>query len=354
MKKKTAYLILAMAAVIGISVPSFAANSRNYADGTLPLKSKNTLKYSGADGKVELYADDLELLADKVVTIPDRVFDPDIYTHSHTWEYININEQTHTKHCQECGSDNDLTNKHTAIQQENTSISYNGNTYSGIRYTCECGYQWIKEKSHSYVYMPVDDISHSITCALDGTAYCSGLRAYEEEHVFGEIIADSDNMHHTVRCDSCGYEKTQECDYTDHSEVSEDGMEITWYCECGNRITEPYTDNDIGADADLDGDADQDAVSDPEVNANPDMDSDANPDADKENADSQSTETLIYVSNQDGTHEVMQGQKILKPSEQCTLIVDLDTYNDVTRQVTYTCEFCNYSILDVYEPDMGE
>lgn len=264
MKKKTVYAALAAAIAMGISVPCFAANADNTKDLSF-LKSKGTLKYQSDAGTVELYASDITLLADKIFTMPENAFEPAFYTHVHVWEYTNINELTHTKQCEECGYD--ITNGHKAGLQENTTISYEGSTYAGILSTCECGYQWTKERYHNYEYAQYDDTKHMVSCALDGTEYCSGFQAYAEEHVFDGILADDDNQHHTLTCISCGYEKTEECDYTAYYVIDEDAGEIAWYCQCGNMITEPYTsdtEQDTVSENDLDdagADTEQDAVS---------------------------------------------------------------------------------------------
>lgn len=343
MKKKTAYLILTIATVTGISVPSFAAaNGRNYANSTLSLKSKNTLKYSGSNGKIELYADDLALLADKVVTIPDKIFDPNVYAHSHIWEYIDINDQTHKKHCAECGSDNDLTNKHTAFQQETCNISYGDSIYAGAIFTCECGYQWTKERYHNYEYAYADDNKHLVTCALNGTEYCSGFQTYSKDHFFEGVVSNDDNMHHTSLCAECGYERMEACDYTDYFKIDDDSGETLWYCQCGNWITEPNVPNT---------DANDDGTDDTDIDSDHDTGSDT--DADQITDLQTSTETA-YVSNNDGTHKVIQGEDILKLAETCTLIADLETYDDATGQAAYTCELCNYSIVDTYNPDERE
>lgn len=343
MKKKIVYLILTAVIILGISVPCFAASANTGNIGDISsLRSRNRLKYQSAEGSVELYSDDIMFLADKISTIPNRAFDSGIYSHVHVWEYIDINDLTHTKHCEECGSENDITNPHTAAQRESYEISYDGSTYGGARLTCECGYQWIRESSHNYIYTYVDDTKHSVTCALTGTEYCTGFDSYEEEHVFDEATADNDGLHHTLKCSSCGYERVEECDYTDHFEIDEDAAEITWYCQCGNYITEPYTETDISTDPDTD------------TGASTDTDTDTDSNSDPENANPKISEVTIYVSNNDRTHQVLQGEDVLETAQPCTLTVDPESYDDITGQAVYVCEYCNYSIEDVYEPDQGE
>lgn len=261
-KNKAASLVLAALVVTGISVPSLAAYGAAGTGDTMSLKSRNTLKYQSAAGAVALYGEDMELLADKILTMPDRAFSPDIYTHIHAWEYININAQTHTKHCAVCGSENDMTNRHTAAGRETCSISYHGNTYNGNRYTCECGYQWSRENAHNYVYTCLNDTDHSVACALDGTEYCAGFTSYEEAHLYEGAVAEDDNLHHTLTCAWCGYEKAEECDYTDHYEINENTAEIIWYCICGNYIIEPYVDEGTGIGTDAENAAGTETVGD--------------------------------------------------------------------------------------------
>lgn len=334
MKKKLLFPVLATVLVLlAIGTTCLAASSTDIVSS---IKSQNTLKYQGADGEVALYGSDIMLLAGKLSSIPDRPFDPDIYTHIHSWEYIDINDSTHTKHCAVCGSENDLINPHTASQKEPCDVTYGGNTYNLNKCTCECSYQWIEEYGHHLVYESVDDTEHSVSCALDGTKYCSGLRSYTDEHYMDDILPNDDNIHHTLRCSACGYEKEEACDFTDHSEINEDGTEITWYCLCGNSTTEPYTDSS--------GDPD----------TTPD---DSNPDDATENTDetpSQTPDVASYISNNDGTHKVMSGTEIISSAEPCSLIADPESYNDVTGKATYTCELCSYSVEDDYEPVTGE
>ncbi len=349
-------------ALLGISIPCFAADGNN-SDGIFSPKSHNTLKYQGADGNVELYGSDITLLADKILTIPDRPFDPSIYTHIHTWEYININTNTHTKHCAECGSENDLTNRHTVSQKEGCDVAYGGKTYRLDKCTCECGHTWIAENTHNLIYVSVDDMEHSVACALEGSEYCPGFRSYKEEHSI-DIEAGANNMHHTLKCMSCDYEKEEECDYTDHSEVNEESTEITWFCQCGNSKTEPYTDPaSINPVSDADADTPPDTDNDTDADTPPDTDNDTDNDPGSDHADSDEVSDTVdplipavtsYVSNHDGTHQVMSDEEVCEPAEPCSLEVDPATYNEVTGQATYTCRFCNYNIVDSFEPNEVE
>lgn len=341
MKKKKGQLSLLIAALLGISIPCFAADGNNTAGIFFP-KSHSTLKYQGADGTVELYGSDIRLLAEKISTIPDDPFDPDIYAHTHIWEYININADTHTKHCEECGSENDLTNRHTVSQKEGCDVTYGGKTYRLDKCTCECGYVWIAENTHNLIYVSVDDTEHSVACALDGSEYCPGFRSYTEDHSI-EIEANADNTHHTLKCMSCDYEKEEECDYSSYSEVNEDGTEITWFCQCGNSKTEPYTDTGTDTPPDTEDDTD----------SNPGSDHDE-PDAVSDTTESTIPEATSYVSNHDGTHKVMSGGAVYESAEPCSLEADPATYNATTGQATYTCRFCNYNIVDSFDPNVEE
>lgn len=257
MKKKTAYLALTAALVFGISVPCSAAGAGSNTADISALRSRNTLIYQSAEGSVGLYSDDIMLLADKISTIPNKTFDPGIYTH-----------------------------------------------------------------------------------------------VYDEEHLFEEMMANEDNLHHTIKCISCGCDKVEECNYTDCFETDGNAAEMTWCCQCGKKITEPYIDDDMDADSDVDADTDTGIG----IEAEPDEDFSSNPDEYQENGDSHISAALtyIYISNQDGTHQVIQGEDILETAEICNLIADPETYDDATGQAVYTCELCNYSIADTYNPDKKE
>lgn len=345
MKKKPVIIAITAIMILGIGTTCMAASST---DIITSVKSKNTLKYQGADGDVALYSSDIILLARKLSTIPDRPFDPGIYTHIHAWEYINVNDDTHTKHCPECGSENDITNTHVAIQRDACDINYGGNTYTLCKCTCECGHQWMEENSHNLAYESVSDTKHSISCALDGTEYCSGYRSYNENHSLGQI--PDDNTHHTVKCSLCDYETTEECDFTDYSEVNEEGSEITWYCQCGNSKTEPYSDTNATTTASaLSNDLD---INEGSVNTDT-----TNQQNEANNSSSTTQQTAVvasYISNNDGTHQVLSGTEVINASEPCSLTVDPDTYNEVTGKATYECNLCNYSMEDDYEPVTGE
>lgn len=72
MCKKIAGLILVLGISLGFSQTSLAANEYN-------LKSCNTLAFSCDQGSIEIYAADINLLADKIFTMPDQPWDPGLY-----------------------------------------------------------------------------------------------------------------------------------------------------------------------------------------------------------------------------------------------------------------------------------
>lgn len=226
MHKKTIIItILILVFTLFICIPATAADASTDKN----IKSKNTLKFESAEGSIAIYSDDIRLLADKIYTMPAKTWSPSLYAHSHIWEYININTQTHTKHCSECGSQNDATINHKTSSAEPYDISYNGKKYGGNQYTCECGYQWVHEASHNYVYNETNATHHTVSCALNGTPYCDGLNAYQEMHDFGEPVI-KDATHHFIICKLCGAKITEKCVF----EVTNDGTDSTEYCLCGN------------------------------------------------------------------------------------------------------------------------
>lgn len=345
MNKKLLLPILTAVLVLGIGTTCLAASST---DITSSVKSKNTLKYQGADGKVELYSSDIILLARKLSTIPDRPFNPDVYTHTHVWEYIDINETSHTKHCPECGSDNDIAVPHTVSQKESCEISYEGETYHLDKCICECGYQWVEEDNHHLVYESVNDTKHSVLCALNGTEYCSGFQSYNEVHSMEQIIPNNDNMHHTLKCLLCGYEKEEECDFSNHSEISADETEVTWFCQCGNYKTEIYTESNISTNA-IDSLSDEPVLDEPTDNANEVMQQTVTNNTDESSF--QTPSVASYVSNNDGTHQVTSASGVISTAEPCSMVAAPDTYNNVTGKATYKCGLCNYSVEDDYKPE---
>lgn len=290
-KKAIATTILTGILALGISIRCIAA-------GADDIQSHGTLIHQSGTESVAIYSSDISLLASKIFTIPDTVYDPLNYTHLHTWVYKDINDQTHTKYCTDCGVE--LVNNHTASEKESCSITYGGDTYSGYLYTCACGYQWTVEAAHTYVYTYKDEALHTISCALAGTDYCTGCSEIDETHTF-YLTACEDGEHHTATCTYCGYEVTEECDFT-YDYESDGENTIICYCECGNSITEVYNDG------------------------------------------------YQYVSNGDGTHQVPDDDGNIE-DEDCDLIADPDTYDEEAGTATYTCPYCGYSVTDSYTPD---
>lgn len=241
MHKRTFWIGMIVVTILGTGIPCFAANR----SGTSIVKSNNTVKFQSEDGIVEMYGSDIHLLTDKVSTIVTKPFDSGRYTHVHSWQYININASDHTKRCVTCGSDYDITIGHRETQKEAYEIFYKGVIYPGNQYSCECGYQWILEASHNFVYNYADEDTHRIECALDGTDYCSGFESYLNEHTADEIIPNDDNEHHTFIC-ICGYAKEEECDYTTYYAENEETGETIMCCICDNSIVGSEEQDTIG------------------------------------------------------------------------------------------------------------
>lgn len=206
------------------------------------LKSYGSIVYEDPNGSVKIYADDIVLLQEKLASVPDEIFDPILYSHTHVWEYINITDQSHTKHCDGCGEKYDLVNQHSAMETEECTIFSDGKEYPGYEMVCECGYRWKAEADHSLIYIPQNGTYHTLSCALDGTDYCSGT---DSEDILHEIaLQPADDTHHQNVCEICGYKGDIEVcvfDIPDADSLMEGGnmAEIRKYCECGNSITEP-------------------------------------------------------------------------------------------------------------------
>ena len=99
MRKKIGVLI---AILIFTGIPlAVKATSEN---GNPNIKSYGSIIYKDSSGSVELYAEDIAFLQEKLASVPDEIFDPVLYSHVHEWEYINVNKNTHTRHCAVCGS----------------------------------------------------------------------------------------------------------------------------------------------------------------------------------------------------------------------------------------------------------
>lgn len=178
------------------------------------LSSRGTLIYDESEKGAQIYAADFLLLRDKLDSISNTVFEPTQYTHFHQWEYRNINEETHTRHCESCGSASDMVSAHRAQRREGCSIFHNGEEYPGIRYTCICGYQWEQEASHTLSFEAVDENVHRSRCCLGDTEYCPGYEPVTEEHYAFFYKPCEDGLHHIKVCMDCGYRHEEECSFT--------------------------------------------------------------------------------------------------------------------------------------------
>lgn len=199
------------------------------------VNSRGAIVYQDDGEKAEIYAADLLFLKEKLDTVPDEIFSPSYYAHVHQWEYRNVNDRTHTKHCEKCGDAYDLTNAHQAVREEDCTITIRGEEYPGSRYSCECGWQWMKEAAHALVFEQVDENCHRSRCVLEEEGYCQGYEPVLEEHYAYCYIPDPDGVHHRKICFDCAYQVEETCDFTLESRDEEtvpDGS--VRYCECGN------------------------------------------------------------------------------------------------------------------------
>ena len=193
------------------------------------------------------YMEDLLLLKEKLSTIPSQCFDPACYTHEHCWVYQDMNENTHTKHCDGCGAAFDSTGAHVAVREERCVISHGGREYPGRKFICDCGWQWMRETGHTLLYNPLDAVNHTIRCALDGSAYCQGYEPVTEEHYAYYYVPDDDGVRHWKVCIDCGYREEEACGFsfekpplqedaedenTDETQTEQDA-DCRW-CVCGN------------------------------------------------------------------------------------------------------------------------
>lgn len=236
MKKKILLSFLVIIIVL-VGIPNYGAKAEWNA---ISLKSHGNIIYKGNDGAVEIYSEDLALLQDEVFTL-GNIFSPYNYSHNHQAEYININEQTHTIHCDECGSSMDIVNAHEAVSYDKYEIKYEGLIYIGYNYLCKCGYRWIKEPAHNLAYEIKDDKYHKVSCRLADTQYCINPAAAFDVKIHDLTVEPVDGNDHKLICYLCKYEKEEECDFTDHYEFNEDETEVNCFCICGNYIIEPYT-----------------------------------------------------------------------------------------------------------------
>lgn len=235
MKKRTG-ILLAMAIFMGIPFVVKASEVSGFDD---TLKSYGSIFYEDATGSVKIYAEDIALLQEKLDSIPDEIFDPILYSHNHVWEYINITDQSHTEHCNGCGSKYDLTNPHIVVETETCTISFHGQEFPGYEMSCECGYKWKEEMDHIPIYTPKDETYHTISCALGGMSYCKGMESSDMEH--GMVPQPTDATHHQNVCGVCEYKgDVEECvfDILDIDDAVGDNLEERKYCECGNFIIE--------------------------------------------------------------------------------------------------------------------
>ena len=123
----------------------------------ISLSSQGNMIYQEGDRQAAIYIEDLLLLRDKLSGIPMENFDPIRYTHTHSWEYRDVNKETHTRHCALCGTAFDLVSRHKAERMESCLISSGGEDCPGKRCTCACGYQWTVEAGHTMTYEAVDE-----------------------------------------------------------------------------------------------------------------------------------------------------------------------------------------------------
>lgn len=213
------------------------------------LLSRGNLAYrDGAEG-LEIYTADLRLLKEKLDTVPEEPFSSAYYAHTHQWEYREINEQTHTRHCASCGEAYDLVSVHRAVQEEDVTISWQEKNYDGRCYRCECGQQWVREAAHTLVFDEVDESCHKGRCLLADTAYCRGYESVPEEHYAYYCEPDADGEHHLEICIDCGYQIRKECSFTAGVWEEDDERDPTrCYCECGNSRPKEAEETDTDTD----------------------------------------------------------------------------------------------------------
>lgn len=201
------------------------------------LASRGSLVYEDDRGKTEWYAEDLLWISEKLSSIPEQCYDPARYTHEHDWVYRDINDKTHTRHCDGCGAAYDITNTHKAVREERCVIAHGEGSYSGRNYICECGWQWMRENGHTLLFEAVDAVSHTSRCALDGTAYCQGYEPVTEEHYAYYYVPGEDGMHHEKVCLDCGWREEEMCCFSQENPEGEEAEadETLRWCVCGNK-----------------------------------------------------------------------------------------------------------------------
>ena len=144
------------------------------------LAARGNLLYQDEDGKAGIYESDFLILDEKMSVDSTEAFGPDYYTHTHLWEYRDVNERTHTRHCAICGDEYDLVQNHKAESEEDCTIFAAEREVPGRRFLC--AYRWEREAAHELTFDMVDETCHRSRCLLDGTAYCPGYEPVEEEH----------------------------------------------------------------------------------------------------------------------------------------------------------------------------
>lgn len=85
MRKKIGVL---MALLIFIGIPLGVKATSEL--GSSNIKSCGSIIYQDSSGSMELYAEDIALLQEKLSSVPNEIFDPVLYSHIHEWEYINV------------------------------------------------------------------------------------------------------------------------------------------------------------------------------------------------------------------------------------------------------------------------
>lgn len=215
-------LLLLFVLCLGTGIPKM------YVKAAQTSVSHGNLIYGEGYRNASLYAEDIILLEEKLASIPERCFDPLCYAHTHNWEYCQINERTHTRHCEDCGEANDLTSVHRADRWEIDTIFHEGKTYPAKCFTCACGYQWRMERNHTITYEAVDELSHRGRCVLDGTGYCQGYEPFDEEHYAWYYETDEDGIHHAKICFDCAYQMKEACSFGEPEE--DEGQR---FCICG-------------------------------------------------------------------------------------------------------------------------
>ncbi|MDE6405202.1 MAG: hypothetical protein K2M20_06090 [Lachnospiraceae bacterium] len=220
------------------------------------LSSRGSLVYQAGKRDAAVYAADLLLLHEKIAAIPEEGFDPVRYTHTHQWEYRDVNEKTHTRHCGLCGDAFDLVCAHSVSHEEDGILHHEGAAYPGRRYRCVCGWQWEREATHVVVFETVDQVNHQSRCLLEDTAFCRGYEPLTEEHYAYRYDPCEDGTHHTKSCIDCGFEaETEECGFTLEAkpEDGDDRDTNLLYCVCGNGQAAETEEEQTGTDASGDG-----------------------------------------------------------------------------------------------------